>query len=389
MWKSSFAIATLIMWIVLACKSRDFNLTSVSSEEVQNGSVLSTGESLTFGFHWSKDPGAHTNPQAVVRFHAEQGEKKLDDGNSAGSGLYIAADPFSTSPYGSTLIIVPILPKSDVYLTFEPLKDLKHSADILMYPYQGRMFTSPGSKRPHMFAAVIRNKRVIDFDNVTSIKVDKLQCHKLVSDKDSYKGGLNWRAYLRAQPNSLCDGAQYCMHPANFAACREFGFVDNLMNISELKTTYKLTDEEAIAIKLLELSKGREFIDAARLSLPAITGTKACSVVKESDPQLCFWLALKKLFTENDKKLTDSDFFEFAVKLKLYPENDSVNVQKIRSAVAGAFCKTLRNGCNLQALKDRESKIRSSQMAKDIETIGFQQEALIRAIFPESMATWK
>lgn len=98
--------------VILGCKSRDYNATQRSVVEKTDGKILSTGPKITYGFHWNKESVARTNPNYILRNLASQGEKRLQDGNAAGSGLYLANDPFSSQEFGNTLIVVPIQPHS-------------------------------------------------------------------------------------------------------------------------------------------------------------------------------------------------------------------------------------------------------------------------------------
>lgn len=385
-----FVLAGLLPFLTFsACKNREFNASTVAGERTNN-SVLSTGPKITYGFHWNKEAVAKTNPSFVVRNLAGQGERRLLDGNAAGSGLYLANDPFSSQSHGDTLIVVPILPNSSGLVATPAVSSdqVTRPEQIIMYYYGGKMFESPSSDKVIQFVGVVRDRSIISYNDVFSIPFDKSKCPGNFTRERFIKQGQNWRDYLKSNIGVLCEG-----NPPKVLQVEElvksFSDIPSMKSLSQEKFYGSLFARFAGDSFLADLMK----FDLARIyEHPFCKGQSPSQITKEGCIAIALEVVVLNISFHLGKPLYELLKTTGFTALGIPEKNNLEKVKEFHNDVYKTLCAKAGSACTATGFADfYNTKIKAKQ-EKEAAVYKFLEEgrtALYRAIYEESMAVWK
>lgn len=385
---------TILSSSFLFCKSREFNIGESNPNSVwpEPGDELRTPDKITYAFHWNKEPIARSQPQYVVRNLLRQGEQRLQDGNAAGSGLYVANDPFSSVAYGNTLIVIPVLPKTAVKVAHNPVTvaDIRSQNPILMYAFNGKMFLESNSIGRSNYAAVMRGESSVDFEKVFSISLDKTKCGTRFPRGQRLKQGQNWREYLETNTIVLCPD-RTCEDPQFKLWCSAQGDLDLKLYVIRNRLAHGWTEEGSFFETWLELDSGKFVLETIGDTADKLNDSEFCANGSSSE---CFIALMKEIRFGSTTPLKRTQVFDALKKVGFATGDEARSPDEwkvLGSSVRARFCKIDSAPCTVDGFRLLFTKRFGDNLTnlRENDTQRYAQDEVLRAIVSESMTSWK
>lgn len=193
----------LILLIILSLSACTFNVTKSTVRYANDDQVpctaspadrrfkLATSRAATYGYNWEQADWLLTPKDA--RYFITETIKRVDPAVinrrvNMGEGLYIAPNPFVSSDFGDTLMVIPFTEGCEFGVTrLDIITDGRDSYEMMksllpgvIYPWRETL------------AMVARNSRALDIDNVTVVPQSRVESRLLDMEPFKLKENSTW-----------------------------------------------------------------------------------------------------------------------------------------------------------------------------------------------------